>query len=158
MFRRVASLLLSGAYSGERTDIDFLCVMMISLREVIYLHRIASDYKISTRVRQIKAPLTIGYRHVPLVDLQGEKYIYSTLFVKIAWTVSENVPERQLLSVSNKLEKKNKPKAPMNLRNEEASVSGTSIESNSSGGATSVESGDVRELTRMSEVDIKERP
>lgn len=70
--------------------------------------------------------LTIGYRHVPLVDLQGEKYIYSTLFVKINWSVKEI---DRLVPI---VERRVKAAKARPLKLEEASRSGTSIESNSS--------------------------
>jgi hypothetical protein len=69
------------------------------------------------------------------VDLQGEKYIYSTLFVKIKWSLDENIVERPL---AGKLEKRAKAKARLS-RLEEASRSGTSIESSGSSVTTSVE-------------------
>lgn len=67
----------------------------------------------------------------------GEKYIYSTLFVKINWSIDENVPEKPLLSPA-KLEKRNKTKNRLS-RMEEASRSGTSIESSGSSIATSID-------------------
>ena len=65
---------------------------------------------------------------MPLVDLQGEKYAYCTLFVKIGWSVQENVVDR--LTVG-KLERKSRAMARL-ARMEEASRSGTSIESSAS--------------------------
>jgi hypothetical protein len=70
--------------------------------------------------------LIAGYRHVPLVDLQGEKYIYSTLFVKIKWSMNE------IELTHLKPEKRVKATKTKPLRLEEASRSGTSIESNTS--------------------------
>ena len=73
--------------------------------------------------------LTTGYRHIPLVDLQGEKYIYSTLFVKINWTIQENVTIERL-GVA-KLEKRSKTK-PRPSRMDEGNRSVTSIDSSGS--------------------------
>ena len=64
------------------------------------------------------------------MDLQGEKYIYSTLFVKINWTIKENITTIDRLSVG-KLEKRSKTKARL-ARMEEGSRSGTSIDSSGS--------------------------
>jgi hypothetical protein len=69
----------------------------------------------------------------------GEKYLYSTIFTKINWSIDENVPEKPLLSPA-KLEKRNKAKNKLS-RMEEASRSGTSIESSGSSVATSIEEG-----------------
>jgi phosphatidylinositol phospholipase C, delta len=74
------------------------------------------------------AVLMIGYRHVPLADLQGEKYIYSTLCVKINWSIQDHVTERLTIG---KLEKRAKTKARL-AKMEEASRSGTSLDSSGS--------------------------
>jgi len=119
--------------------------------QAIFLHPIASAYKISTKV-PISFPALIwqlGYRHVPLVDLQGEKYIYSTLFVKIAWSLNEHILERPLAALG-KLEKKAKAKARL-AKLEEGSRSETSIESTGSSMSTSVDRMD-REMEKIAEV------
>jgi hypothetical protein len=65
-----------------------------------------------------------------LVDLQGERYIYSTLFLKINWSVQEvSVPERS--SAPGKLERKSKQKVRL-AKTEEASRSVTSLDSSAS--------------------------
>jgi hypothetical protein len=102
---------------------------MISLLQVIHSHHIVLDYKISIKVPHSSIQLTIGYRHIPLVDLQGEKYIYSTLFVKITWSIQDTTIERP--NTLGKLEKRSKAKARL-AKMEEASRSGTSIESSES--------------------------
>jgi hypothetical protein len=81
--------------------------------------------------------LISGYRHIPLVDLQGEKYIYSTLFVKVKWSLDESILERALVG---KLEKRAKAKARLS-KLDEANRSGTSIESSGSSVMTSVDEG-----------------
>jgi hypothetical protein len=96
-------------------------------------------------------PLTTkGYRHVPLVDLQGEKYIYSTLFVKLAWSLNQHILERPLAALG-KLEKKAKAKARL-AKLEEGSRSETSIESTGSSMSTSVDRMD-REMEKIAEVN-----
>jgi hypothetical protein len=89
------------------------------------------------------------------VDLQGEKYIYSTLFVKINWSVKEI---DRLFPTGERRVKAAKAR-PLKL--EEASRSGTSIESSSSTisispldeGLERVESSNVLELEKISEVN-----
>jgi hypothetical protein len=76
--------------------------------------------------------LIAGYRHVPLVDLQGEKFLYSTLFVKINWS-SEEVAEKEL---TGKAEKRTRSKGKL-TKLDRGSPSGTSIESKGSVGSTS---------------------
>ena len=71
-----------------------------------------------------------GYRHVPLVDLQGEKYIYSTLFVKINWSMTETFVAERLSPA--KLEKRSKMKARITRLDPDGSRSGTSIDSSGS--------------------------
>jgi len=84
-----------------------------------------------------------------LVDLLGEKYIYSTIFAKITWSIDENVPEKPLLSPA-KLEKRNKPKNRLS-RTDEGSRSGTSIESAGSSVANSCDEGHMRCVYERSE-------
>lgn len=72
-----------------------------------------------------------GYRHVPLVDLQGEKYIYSTLFVKVNWSFQEISCIERSPTTPAKLEKKSKTKVRL-MKMDEASRSGTSIDSSTS--------------------------
>lgn len=108
--------------------------------------------------------LTTGYRHIPLVDLQGEKYIYSTLFVKINWTIHENITMIERLSVG-KLEKRSKTKGRL-ARLEEGSRSGTSIDSSGSSVYSNLTDDSVRlergegsgvELSRIHEVNDEAR-
>jgi len=80
------------------------------------------------------------------VDLQGEKYIYSTLFVKINWQFQENINTVERLS-PGKLEKRSKAKARL-AKMEEASRSVTSIESS----ASSVMSDEATCMTKINEV------
>ena len=80
--------------------------------------------------------------------MQGEKYIYSTLFVKINWTVND-VPTLDRSPTSGKLEKKSKQKVRV-MKMEEASRSGTSIESASSTHSTLVDPETVRMERRNS--------
>ena len=105
-----------------------------------------------------------GYRHIPLVDSQGEKYIYSTLFVKINWIIQENVTIIERLSVG-KLEKRSKSKARL-ARTEEGNRSATSIDSSGSSVYSNLTDDSVRlergegsgaELSRIHEVNDEAR-
>jgi hypothetical protein len=98
------------------------------------------------------------------VDLQGEKYIYSTLFVKINWAIQENVAMIERLSVG-KLEKRSKTKARL-ARMDEGSRSATSIDSSGSSIYSNVTDDSVRlergdgsgvELSRIHEVNDEAR-
>jgi hypothetical protein len=88
------------------------------------------------------------------VDLQGEKYIYSTLFVKINWQFQENINTIERLS-PGKLEKRSKAKARL-AKMEEASRSCTSIESSASS-AFSLPSDEATGMTKIHEVHEGER-
>jgi hypothetical protein len=83
------------------------------------------------------------------VDLQGEKYIYSTLFVKINWQFQENIPTERLSPA--KLEKRSKAKARL-AKMEEASRSVTSIESSASS-AFSIPSDEATAMTMIHEIN-----
>ena len=98
------------------------------------------------------------------MDLQGEKYIYSTLFVKIDWTIQETVTTVERLSVG-KLEKRSKPKGRL-ARMEEGSRSVTSIDSSGSSVNSNLTDDSVRlergegsgvELSRIYEVNDEPR-
>jgi len=65
------------------------------------------------------------------VDLQGEKYIYSTLFVKINWSFQEISSIEKSPTTPGKLDKKSKTKVRL-MKMDEASRSGTSIDSSTS--------------------------
>jgi hypothetical protein len=88
-----------------------------------------------------------------LVDLQGEKFIYSTLFVKINWSFNDQILERPLAALG-KLEKKAKAKTRL-AKLEEGSRSETSIESTgsslSASGETKTDRSD-REIKRIMEI------
>ena len=95
-----------------------------------------------------------------MVDLQGEKYIYSTLFVKIKWSINDHILERPLAALG-KLEKKAKAKARL-AKLEEGNRSETSIESSTSSMSVSVETKMdrmEREMEKIAEVnEATEKP
>jgi hypothetical protein len=62
--------------------------------------------------------------------MQGEKYIYSTLFVKINWSMTEMFTVER--PGPSKLEKRSKAKARLTRLEPEGSRSGTSIDSSGS--------------------------
>ena len=64
------------------------------------------------------------------MDLQGEKYIYSTLFVKTNWSMTETFVAERLSPA--KLEKRVKTKARLTRLDPDGSRSGTSIDSSGS--------------------------
>lgn len=65
------------------------------------------------------------------MDLQGEKYIYSTLFVKVNWSFQGISSIERSPTTPAKLEKKSKTKVRL-MKMDEASRSGTSIDSSTS--------------------------
>ena len=69
------------------------------------------------------------------MDLQGEKFIYSTLFVNIKWSIDEHVLER---GVNGKLEKRGKATARV-AKFDQRSPSGTSIDSMTSSVTTFID-------------------
>ena len=62
--------------------------------------------------------------------MQGEKYIYSTLFVKINWSTTETLVVERLSPA--KLEKRSRGKARLTKLNSDGNRSETSIDSSGS--------------------------